>query len=160
MEIKIKKIDQRDKSWVKEFLKTSWGSSFVLTRGKLHYYDKLDGFIAEVGGKNKGLVTYKVKGSSLEIVSLDSLLENKGIGAGLISRVIEFAKKVKLKRVWLITNNDNIDAIKFYQKRGFRVIKVYPGAVDISRKVKPSIPQVGNYGIPIRDEIEFEMKLK
>jgi len=159
-EIKIKKIDKKNKSWVKKFLKTRWGSSFVLTRGKLHYYDKLDGFIAEADGKNKGLITYKIKGRSLEIVSLDSLLEDKGIGAGLISRVIEFAKEAELERVWLITTNDNIDAIKFYQQRGLRAVKVYPGAVDISRKIKPAIPEVGNYGIPIRDEIEFEMKLK
>ncbi len=87
-----------------------------MTRGKLHYYDKLDGFIAEVDGKRKGLITYKVKGSSLEIISLDSLLENKGIGTSPISKVIEFTKKVKLKRVWLITTNDNIDEIEFEMK--------------------------------------------
>jgi RimJ/RimL family protein N-acetyltransferase len=87
-------------------------------------------------------------------------LERKGVGTELINKVIEFAVEVKARRVWLITTNDNIDAIKFYQKRGFRIIRIHTGAIDLSRKLKPSIPVVGNYGIPIRDEIELEMKLK
>jgi hypothetical protein len=54
------------------------------------------------------------------------------------------------------TTNDNLDALRFYQKRGFQIVAVRPGAVDESRRVKPSIPVIGEHGIPIRDEIELE----
>ena len=65
----------------------------------------------------------------------------------------------KARRAWLITTNDNLDAIRFYQRRGFTIATVHAGAIEQSRTIKPSIPLVGSYGIPIRDEIEFEMLL-
>ena len=45
--------------------------------------------------------------------------------------------------------------MRFYQRRGFVLAGVYPGAIEQSRRIKPQIPRVGNFGIPIRDEIEF-----
>jgi hypothetical protein len=61
------------------------------------------------------------------------------------------------QRVWLVTTNDNLDALRFYQRRGFRIAQVRPGAVDETRKtLKPSIAEVGDFGIPIRDEIVLE----
>ena len=160
MEIKIRRTELKDKPWIKKLIETQWGSDFIVTRGRKYYYDKLEGFIAETKGINRGLITFRVEDREIEIISLDSLLEKKGVGTELINKVIEFAVELKARRVWLITTNDNVDAIKFYQKRGFRIIRIHPGAIDLSRKLKPSIPAVGNYGIPIRDEIELEMKLK
>ena len=63
------------------------------------------------------------------------------------------------KRVWLITTNDNLDAIRFYQRRGFMISAIYKNALEFSRKLKPSIPTIGRYGIYMRDEIEFEKQL-
>lgn len=77
----------------------------------------------------------------------------------MINKVIELACRKRISRIRLITTNDNMEAIKFYQKRGFRIIKVYPGAINESRKIKPSIPLTGNNGIPVKDEIELEMEL-
>lgn len=63
-------------------------------------------------------------------------------------------------RLWLATTNDTIDAIRFYQRRGLRLITMHAGAVDEARKLKPSIPEVGEYGVPLHDELEFELPLK
>lgn len=60
-----------------------------------------------------------------------------------------------INKIKVITTNDNINAIKFYQKRGFDMIKIYHNAIEESRKLKPTIPLIGNYGIPIIHEIEF-----
>ncbi|GAB6277014.1 MAG: hypothetical protein SAMD01599839_15540 [Rectinema sp.] len=60
--------------------------------------------------------------------------------------------------MWLVTTNDNIDALRFYQKRGFELLKIHRNAISKSRKIKPTIPETGNYGISIRDEIELELK--
>ena len=55
-----------------------------------------------------------------------------------------------------MTTNDNLSALRFYQRRGFRLVKIWPGAVDAARKsLKPTIPQVGQNGIPIHDEIDL-----
>ena len=58
-----------------------------------------------------------------------------------------------------ITTNDDLDAIRFYQRRGWTITAVHVNALAESRKIKPSIPEIGNYGIPLRDEIEFELVL-
>ena len=66
-----------------------------------------------------------------------------------------------LRRLWVLTTNDNVDALRFYQRRGFRLSALRPGAVDEARRqLKPEIPELGEYGIPIRDEIELEMPLE
>jgi hypothetical protein len=61
--------------------------------------------------------------------------------------------------LWLITNNDNLPALGFFQKRGLSLVAVYRNAVDVARRLKPEIPLVGKNGIPLRDEIELEMVL-
>lgn len=59
-----------------------------------------------------------------------------------------------------MTTNDNVDALRFYQRRGFRIVAVRTGAVDEARSaLKPGIPHRGHYGIPLRDEIELAQPL-
>ena len=106
-----------------------------------------------------GLVTFHIAGDACEIVTLDSLHPGQGIGTALIEAVKAAAGAAGCRRLWLITTNDNLHALGFYQKRGFRLVAVHPGAVDDSRKLKPEIPLIGNDGIPIRDEIELEIVL-
>ncbi len=91
---------------------------------------------------------------------MNSLIKKKGIGRDLVEKVKKFAKEKNCKRVWLIITNDNIDALAFWQKVGFVLKAIYPDAISFSRKLKPEIPEIGNYGIPIRDEIELEFKIK
>ncbi len=55
--------------------------------------------------------------------------------------------------------NDNINAIRFYQKRGFDMAHLFRNAMDISRKLKPEIPLIGDNSIPLRHEIEFELSI-
>ena len=61
--------------------------------------------------------------------------------------------------MWLLTTNDNLDALRLYQRHRFRLVEVRPGAVDLARRAKPSIPAVGAYGIPLRDELILERDL-
>jgi len=73
--------------------------------------------------------------------------------------VEKLAKMKNCSRIWLITTNDNVDALRFYQKRGYEIKSVHRYAIEESRKIKPQLPFVGKYGIPIRDEIEMEKSL-
>jgi RimJ/RimL family protein N-acetyltransferase len=105
------------------------------------------------------VLTYHIDGDACEIVTIDSLVPNAGIGTALIEAVRRAAQRAGCRRLWLITTNDNTVALRFYQKRGFVLAALYPNAVARSRQVKPEIPLTGNDGIPIRDEIELEMTL-
>jgi len=158
MKIKIRKTQDSDRSWMKSVFQKRWSSDFIVTRGKIHKSDSLDGFIAEVQSKRKGLITFKVNKRDLEIISLDSFLKRKGVGSALLRQTIILARKKQLKRVWLVTTNDNLVALRFYQKRGLVLKKLYPNALELTRRLKPNVPFKGNNGIPLRDEIELEKK--
>jgi Acetyltransferase (GNAT) family. len=93
------------------------------------------------------------------VVSLDSLAEGRGIGSALLKSVEEVAREKKSNRIWLITTNDNLHALRFYQRRGYVLVAVHRNAIERSRQFKPQIPIIGKDGIPLRDEIELEKKL-
>lgn len=157
--IYIRPIDHGDKAWVASLINEIWGSVQMVVRGSIYHVNELPGFIAILEDEPVGLVTYFLENGDCEIISLDSTIEGIGMGSTLIETIKKFAREEECKRLRLITTNDNIKALKFWQKRGFRLKAVYPNAVDKSRKLKPEIPLLGNDDIPIRDEIELEMIL-
>jgi ribosomal protein S18 acetylase RimI-like enzyme len=136
-----------------------WHSAKVVSRGKVHYADGLPGFVALLGNRRVGLLTYRIESGEWEIVTLDSLMERIGIGTSLIRAVRSVAVSSKCRRLWLITTNDNLNALRFYQRRGFSIAALYRNALDLSRKLKPEIPRMGLDEIPLRDELELETLL-
>ncbi|HUV30893.1 MAG TPA: GNAT family N-acetyltransferase [Acidobacteriota bacterium] len=159
MDFKIRPVTKDDRPWVLEVVR-GWGADFIVTRGRIVYPSEIPGFIAESSdGRKSGLVTYEIFDDQWEIVTLDALTRRSGIGTALTTRVREAAVAAGCKRLWLITTNDNLDAIRFYQRRGFTIAAVHLNALAHSRELKPAIAEIGLYGIPLRDEIEFEMLL-
>jgi ribosomal protein S18 acetylase RimI-like enzyme len=143
-----------------QILEANWGSTLSVSRGQILKADRLPGFVALWQKEIVGLVTYHIEGHHCEITTLNSLEGGIGIGSDLIEAVKNQAEKMNCKRLWLVTTNDNVEAIRFYQKRGFHIAALYPGAIQQYRRLKPSIPSIGFHGIPIRDEIEFELLLE
>jgi ribosomal protein S18 acetylase RimI-like enzyme len=156
----IRPLTPNDLSRLRQFWIEHWGGEEMITRGKVYRPAQLEGFVVEEAGEWLGLLTFVIEEGECEITSLDSLGEGRGIGSTLIHRAIEESRARACKRLFLITTNDNLNALGFYQKRGFEIVTVYRGAVNESRKRKPSIPLVGMNGIPLRDEIELEIGLK
>ncbi|MBI2850757.1 MAG: GNAT family N-acetyltransferase [Chloroflexi bacterium] len=155
----IRPVNKEDRAWVASLLAEHWGSARMITRGNVYQGDELPGFVAVKDGKLVGLITYRMDGNEWEIGSMNSLMEGIGIGSALVEATKHVAVSAKCRRLWLITTNENLKALRFWQKRGFALAAVYPKAVEASRKLKPEIPLIGNDGIPIRDEIELEMLL-
>ncbi len=106
-----------------------------------------------------GLITYRFHEDQCEVISLNSLKESIGIGTALLDAVKDSVAKAGCKRHWLITTNDNLAAIRFYQRRGWELVAVHRGAIAESRRLKPIIPEIGIDSIPIRDEIELELPI-
>jgi len=148
-----------DRDWVRRLVIERWGAPSVVAHGVAYHPEALPGFYALCEGARVGLVTQHIAGDACEIVTLDSLREGIGIGAALIAAVRQAALAAGCRRLWLVTTNDNLPALRFYQKRGFRLAALRPGAVDAARRIKPQIPLIGLDGIPIHDEIELEMIL-
>ena len=155
----IRPINPSDRPWILNLIEKRWGTNRVVARGKIHEIKQLPGFIAHNSSDRLGLLTYLISNGDIEIVTLDSLVENIGVGTALISQARSLAEKAACQRIWLITTNDNMPALRFYQKRGFRLLAVHQNALDYSRTLKPEIPLIGLEGIPLRDEIELEIIL-
>ncbi|NIM94614.1 MAG: GNAT family N-acetyltransferase [Anaerolineales bacterium] len=158
-EFTIHPLEREDRSWVSRMISERWGSEVVVAHGVVYHPADLPGFKAILEGKQVGLITYYIEGRDCGIVSLDSDRSGVGIGSGLIEAVKEVAIEAGCSRLWLITTNDNLKALRFYQRRGFSLVAVHRDAVQRSRQLKPEIPIIGEDGIPIRDEIELEMML-
>ena len=155
----IRPLTTDDPEWVSQFISRRWGTKMVVAHGTIYYPHELPGFAAIEDNQAIGLITYQLYQGSCEIVTLDSTRPDHGIGTALINAVLEVARRSGCERVWLITTNDNLNALRFYQKRGFELVAVHRHAVDESHKIKPEIPLVGENGIPIRDELELELAL-
>ena len=156
MKVEVRDLVPSDRPWATDAVCEFWGSNLVVTRGKSHDVDELPGLAAVQEGKPVGVLHYACDDESCEVVSLISLQKRQGIGSMLLRTLIEKAQTAGLTRIWLITTNDNLEALGFYQRKGFRLCALYPGAVERSRRRKPEIPPIGSSGIPIRDEIELE----
>jgi ribosomal protein S18 acetylase RimI-like enzyme len=153
--IQVRPLGGEDRALVMRY----WGDS-VVRRGEAIPIADLPGFVAELDGERAGLLTYAVRGDECEIVTLHSLREGRGVGRALMDAARETAAAAGCRRLWLVTTNDNVEALRFYQRRGFRLAALHAGAVDESRRtLKPEIPVTGNHGIPIRDEIQLELAL-
>ncbi|KAA3616867.1 MAG: GNAT family N-acetyltransferase [Calditrichaeota bacterium] len=157
-DFKIAEIRPEDSTFIESFIADSWGSTMSVSRGRIFDTVALPGFIYIKNKRVIGLVTYNIEKDNCEIVTLNSLQNNRGLATQLIMKVIEKAKENDCKRVWLITTNDNTYAIRFYQKRGFEWVGFYKDSMNESRNLKPEIPEFGVDRIPIKHEIEFELR--
>lgn len=155
----IRRLTSEDLPRLRQFWVEHWGADFMVAHGEIYRPEQLDGFVVEEHTEWVGLSTFMIKDNEMEITSLDSLREGQGIGTELMNMLVNEARQQNCKRVFLITTNDNLNALGFYQRRGFELVKIYRGAVNESRKLKPGIPLIGENNIPLRDEIELEMIL-
>lgn len=157
MEIRQRRDD--DRAALASFLHEHH-SATVAWRGAL--VDPLDhpALLAEIDGHLAGVLTYVVDGQQCEILTLHASDQWRGVGSALVDAVADAAVAQRCVRLTVTTTNDNIDALRFYQRCGFVLARLRPDAVvDIRASLKPEIPEVGNYGIPLRDEIDLDLAL-
>jgi ribosomal protein S18 acetylase RimI-like enzyme len=133
------------------------------------------GLLAEVDGQPSGLICWRVESDvgspsrgraeaarRAEITSLAVARQARGLGVGraLLDAATRELRAVGVERVWLVTTNDNLTALALYQKSGYRLSALRAGAVDATRRtIKPTIGEIGEHGIPLRDELELELSL-
>jgi len=132
----------------------------VARRGELVDSRDHPALVVRSGGELVGVATYVVTDGECELLTLHALQRHRGVGSALVAALRDVAREAGCRRLWVVTTNDNVDALRFYQRRGFRLARLRPGAVDRSREtLKPEIPRTGDHGIALRDEIELEMSL-
>jgi ribosomal protein S18 acetylase RimI-like enzyme len=154
--VEVRNLRDDERAWLAQRLRASWGSELVVSRGVLHDASADAGFVAEVDGERAGFVLYRHD----ELTVLDTWVRRAGVGVALLRAAADRLRAAGHHRMWLITTNDNTTALRFYQRHGLRLVALYPGAMDEARRtLKPQLPETGNDGIPIRDELELELEL-
>ena len=151
----VRPLVEGDREHVRRLLLERWGSPRMAAHGALYEPATLDGFVAEdpETGELLGLLTYHLTDDACEIVTIDALVEGRGVGTALVDAAAALGRV----RLWAITTNENVRALEWYRRRGFRIVAVHAGAVDRAREtLKPEIPLTAPDGTPIRDEIELE----
>lgn len=155
----IYQISQTNRKEIDDFIIRQWFSLQMVVHGESIDLGTADGWYAYQDDEVVGLITYRVSDDMMEILSLDSLNEQHGVGTALLNMAVSYARNNGISKITLITTNDNLSALRFYQKRGFDMTRLFCNAVDQSRKLKPEIPLIGIDGIPLKHEIELEMSL-
>lgn len=151
-----------DEPGVEALLDDAFAGRYQVRLGEMIDVLELPGMVARDGDEVVGVALYQVDGDTAELATLvvTTGRRRSGAGSALVEAVVEAAKAAGAGRLWLVTTNDNVDAMRFYQRRGFHLAELHRGAVDAARDLKPSIPPVGDHGIPIRDELVLERSLK
>ncbi|MDQ2689433.1 MAG: GNAT family N-acetyltransferase, partial [Chloroflexota bacterium] len=141
------------------YVRDAWHGEVVIAHGDAYRPAEQEGVVALDGDRIVGHASYRTRGREAELTAIVVEPRRAGIGTRLLERVEEACRGLGCARLGVTTTNDNLDALRFYQRRGFRLVGVRPGAVDEARVMKPEIPEIGSYGIPMRDEIDLELDL-
>jgi GNAT superfamily N-acetyltransferase len=112
-----------------------------------------------IAGDQAGLLVYRIA-ECAEIILLQTRQPGLRLGSGLVHALVEQLRATDISALRVTTTNDNLEALRFYQRRGYRLTGLRPGAVDRARLSKPMIPQVASNGLPIRDELELELRIQ
>ena len=156
----VRALAREDHEWVVATQTHTWGSVLAARRGELVDTSTLDGLVATLEGHRAGLALTLLRGDQLEVVSISTSVARRGIGRALMERCFDEARSLRCRRVWLVTTNDNIPAIAFYQHVGMDLRAFRRHAVTASRRLKPEIPLRNAEGVPIDHELEFELLLQ
>jgi GNAT superfamily N-acetyltransferase len=155
-EVTVRALRDDERAWAGVALREAWGADVVVYGdGREHRPAALPGLIAEADGERAGLATYAIGDGRCELVTLNAFTIGAGVGGALVEAVADAARGTGCARVCVTTTNDNLPALVLYQRHGFVLTALHPGAVEIARRRKPQISATGHAGIPIRDELEL-----
>ena len=153
-QIKPATID--DWRWIEENA-SAIGGSHVVSQGTLYTLRDYEGFVAIADDQRLGFAVLRED----ELLGIAAPQPGHGVGSLLVEHCESLLLTRDYSSIWLVTTNDNLDAMRFYQRRGFILDGLHKGAFEEVKRIKGISGEVlGNFEIPIRDELVFRKTLK
>ena len=149
----VREIQDADRAWLGALIEREWGLPVVSVSGVCDPTE-LPALVAYEGPEPLGALTYRLQPDGCEVVTLNALVEGRGVGSALLAAARDVADE-RGQRLWLVTTNANIRAIGFYQRRGMDLVALHRDFVDVVRRHKPTVADGSGSGIPMRHALEF-----
>ncbi len=153
----VRPIEEGDREWLRARVLRTWRSDRMWVSGRMiENVPGLPGLLAERGEERLGYVLLAVEDAVAQVIALESVRKREGVASALLAALADEARRNGWSRLWLTTTNDNLDAMRLYQRRGWELVGFHRDSIAPGRALKPELPETGAYGIPIRHELEFE----
>jgi len=148
-----------DEAWAVGFLKCQFNGTYLPEFFSEKSLSNFLALVAEIDGEPVGLLTYHIQSDACHIVSLNVSRKRIGVGESLLNRLEAEALAHACKKLICTISNDNLNALRFLQKRDFHLVAIRADAIEERRRQNPTIQLKGEYGIPLRDELVLERDL-
>jgi GNAT superfamily N-acetyltransferase len=140
-----------DAELIERVWRERWGLPLCSVGGRTFMPADVESRALVTGDRMLGLITWVVVKGEAEVVTIDAFVEERGVGTRLLTVAEEVVRSAGGRRLCVLLSNDNLHALGFLLRRGYRLEKLHLGVVADLRKIKPVIPEAGRAGIPIKD---------
>jgi GNAT superfamily N-acetyltransferase len=150
----VREAAAADRDRALDIFRREFGGRQLVAEGQPVSVGDAELLVAETEGGVSGALAWRRGNGHLHIVALatDPMWQRAGVGGYLVAEAEALARRQALPRVLVTVTNDNIPALYFYQRRGYRLSAVLTGAVSAQ---PPNEALTGFAGIPVADEIQL-----
>ena len=153
----VRESTDADRPAVRALFESDFGRTKIVAFGEVMDIDQLPVLVALVTQDLAGALAYRSFGDALHLVALaaDPMWQRSGVGGHLVAEAELLARRLDLRRTMVATTNDNLPALYFYQRRGYRLTDLVPNSITVHTGQEVA----GFAGIPVRDEVRLEKRL-
>jgi ribosomal protein S18 acetylase RimI-like enzyme len=153
----VREATDADRAAARELFARDFGRTKIVAYGEVMDIDQMPALVAVRYADPSGALAYRLHGDALHIVALatDPMWQRSGVGGHLVAEAELIARRLKLRRLVVSTTNDNLPALYFYQRRGYRMTDFVPSSIIMHTGQEVA----GFAGIPVRDEVRLEKTL-
>jgi len=155
--VMVREATEADRAAARELFQQDFGRTKIVAFGEVMDIDEMPALVALLHDGPSGALAYRLLGDALHVVALatDPMWQRAGVGGYLIAEAELLARRLNLGRLVVSTTNDNLPALYFYQRKGYRLMELVPESVTAHTHQQVA----GFAGIPVRDEILLEKRL-
>jgi len=153
----VREATDADRVAARELFARDFGRTKIVAYGAVMDIDQMPALVAVRYADPSGALAYRLHGDALHIVALatDPMWQRSGVGGHLVAEAELIARRLNLRRLVVSTTNDNLPALYFYQRRGYRMTDFVPSSIIMHTGQEVA----GFAGIPVRDEVRLEKLL-